>query len=520
MKADIVLKAKAIKRKRIFAAAIALLFLVYYSWLLWTNLCDVAGGSDSSGYLNYAWRLRHGSLRESIKALDALGLGQEYSPLFRPLGFTWGSESRLMVPSYPPGLPFHMALFAELFGWGKGPFLVSPFAALAALLLLYALSRNLGLSPTLSLSAAIILALFPAFLFIAVQPMSDVLALFWSTAAVLAGCLSRKRNGWAWLAGASFGIGILVRPTNIFILFPLLFAMPVKAKVYGRFLLGGLVFGILQIFLNIALYGTALTSGYRGDIVASLDAQKFLPGLFYYGRWLMTMLTPLVPVAWLGILLNRTVAWRDRLLLLSWLLPFLIFYSLYRPHENWTFLRFLLPALPALILAALLGLRDMLGSLKKIFSPGHSQSRPAQRATLLIPGFVTALLLLVVLTAEISQTRKLKLMDVNEYESVYKLGCLFVKNNLPEKAVVFSAQISGALTYYTNAIPCLWDVLQPGQFSLVRRAAREHGYDVFALLFPFEEEGFQKRVPGRWQKIGAIQFLSLWRLVPGAKTPN
>jgi hypothetical protein len=510
-------KARTRKQRRLLGAVLALLFLFYYSGLLWTNLCDVAGGSDSSGYLNYAWRLRHGNLREPIQALDALNLGEEYSPLFRPIGFTWGSESRIMVPAYPPGLPFHMVFFAEMFGWKKGPYLVSPLAALVGLLLLYALSRQFGLSRMMSLAAAVILAGFPVFLFIAVQPMSDVLAGFWSMAAILAGLQSRKHSGWAWLAGASFGIGILVRPTNVFILFPLLFALPLKPKAYGKFLLGGLGFGALQIFLNIVLYGTALTTGYRGEVVAALDARDFLSGFFYYGRWLAKMLTPLVPLAGLGIMLNRKILWKDRLLLISWFAPFLVFYSIYRPHENWTFLRFFLPALPALILSALLILRETMAYFVKIVHSWPGLNRPRRSVCLLIPRFMAVLLVVFVGATEISEIKKLKLLDVNEYESVYKLGCFSAKNKLPEKSIVLSTQMSGALTYYTNLLPCLWDVLQPGQFSMVRRQASLNGYNLFALLFRFEEEGFQKSIPGRWQKIENYQFLSLWRFVPGSE---
>ena len=508
------------RRLRLLGAVAVVIFLLYYSWLLWTNLCDVAGGSDSSGYLNYAWRLRHGNLREPIKALEVLNLGDEYSPLFRPLGMTWGSDRRTIVPAYPPGLPFHMVLLAEIFGWEKGPYLVSPLAALVGIFLMYALSRQFGLSRPLSLAGGAWLAGFPVFLFIAVQPMSDVLAVFWSMAAIIAGLRSRKDSAWAWLAGAAFGIGILVRPTNLLILFPLLFAMPLKPKVYARFLLGGLAFGVLQIGMNIALYGAPWTMGYRGEIAASLSARNFYPGFLHYSRWLSNLLTPLVPLAWLGILLDRKILWKDRLLLFFWFAPFLVFYSVYGPSENWTFLRFFLPALPALIFSALLAIRDARGYFIAKLSPGPGVQPPRRSLAPLIPKGLAVILIMLVAAVEIREVKTLKLLDVNEYEAVYKRGCLFVKDKLPEKSVVLSAQMSGALTYYTNLIPCLWDVLQPGEFSLVRHAALLHGYDLFALLFPFEEEGFQKKVPGRWQKIETIRFLSLWRLVPGAKAKS
>jgi hypothetical protein len=86
---------------------------------------------------------------------------------------------------------------------------------------------------------------------------------------------------------------------------------------------------------------------------------------------------------------------------------------------------------------------------------------------------------------------------------------------LPEKSVILSGQMSGALAYYTNFLPCLWDLLQPQQFSLLQQQASQRGYAIFALLFPSEENEFQKNAPGAWEKIENFQFVSLWRLTPG-----
>ena len=144
-----------------------------------------------------------------------------------------------MAPAYPPGLPLHMAVLAGIFGWGIGPFLVSPLAALSVLFLMYSLARRMGLSPIMSFAGACIIAAFPVFLFIAVQPMSDVLAAAWVILVVFAALRSRKRESWALLAGAGFGMSVLVRPSNILVLFALAAALPFKLKAYLKFFLGG-----------------------------------------------------------------------------------------------------------------------------------------------------------------------------------------------------------------------------------------------------------------------------------------
>jgi hypothetical protein len=415
-------------------------------------------------------------------------------------------------------------VFAEILGWDIGPFLVSPIAALIGLFLVYCLARQFGLSRSYALAGAAILAAFPVYLFMAVQPMSDLLACVWGTAAVLAGLLARKRSGWAVLAGAAFGMGFLVRPANILLLLALVLALPFKPKIYVKFILGGVCFGIFHSILNHVLYGSMFTTGYRGELLGQLGTKDLLPRFLFYCRWFVKMLTVLVPLAWLLAGLDRKVAFKDRLLLIFWFLPTLVFYCLYQPFNSWTLVRYFLPALPALILSALFVLREAMDyfSHKIQASRGTSQLPRLHTKKILAtwPKVVAGLLFLLVVSTEISQVKKLKLLDVNEFESVYKLSCLSVKKTLPEKSVIVSGQMSGALAYYTDFLPCLWDQLQPEQFSLIYERANQRGYSIYALLFPSEENEFQKYAPGAWEKIENFQFVSLWRLAPSEQNDS
>jgi hypothetical protein len=500
--------------KKIIAAFFIAAVLIYYGWLLGTNLCTVAGGSDSSGYLNFARRLRNGPLVEPVKTVEALGLSEEFRPLFQPIGFTRGPRSQTIAPAYPPGLPLHMAALAAILGWKIGPFLVSPLAALAGLFLIYGLARQLGLSRPLSLVGGCVLAAFPAYLFIAVQPLSDVLASFWGMSAVLAALLSRKRAGWAWAAGAAFGLGVLVRPSNMLILFPLLWALPSKPKIFLKFFFGGFFFGFVQFFFNRVLYGSVFTTGYREEAAGAFAIRNFPTLFLFFGRWLSRMLTPLVPLAWPALIADRNVPRRDRLLLVFWFAPFLIFYGLYQPFESWTFVRFFLPALPALILSALLLLRDGTNyALEKIRAARFRDSK-TREILAWIPRVMAGLLVVLVVHAEIGQVKKLKLLDVDEFESVYEQSCLAVKGRLPETSILVSGQLSGALTFYTHFPICLWDSLRPQSFFLLQQKAALRGWGLYALLFPSEEKEFQNFAPGPWEKIESYRFVSFWQYKP------
>ncbi len=497
--------------KKIFGLVVAAACLAYYSWLLGTNVCDVAGGADSSGYVNFAWRLRHGGLVDQIKGIEILGLGDEFVPIFYPLGFTRGPKSRTMVPEYPAGLPIFMVIFAELFGWNLGPFLVSPLAAIACLFLMYGLSRKYGLSPPWSLLGAAVLALFAVFLFQAVQPMSDILAMAWGMLAVFAAILARKRTGWAWLAGAAFGLNVLVRPTNIFLLLPLVFALPAKPRVYLRFVLGGLLFGVLQAALNQTLFGSALVSPYRGQQLSSVVMAELTKRIALFGKWLCGMLTVVFPLAWLVAPANRLIPRRDRWLLIFWFAPFLILYSIFDFVNMWTFVRYLLPGLPALILSGLLMMRDAVEfGRRKIRAVRRFAGRPPTWL-IRLPMVAVGVLCFFILRAEKHEIRDLKVMEVNEYEAVYRTSCQAVRGAVPERSVVLAMQLSGALTYYTKVLPARWDLMTPKQFEVLSQKAALNGYRIYALLFPFEEQEFLKNAPGAWEKISNYEFVTLWK---------
>jgi 4-amino-4-deoxy-L-arabinose transferase-like glycosyltransferase len=402
-------------------------------------------------------------------------------------------------------------MLGGLFGWKLGPFLVSPLAALVCLWLMYALSRKFGLSASWSFAGASVLAAFPLFLFQAIQPMSDVLAMAWTTAAVLAALQSRKHPGWAWAAGAAVGISVLVRPTNVLILLPLVFALPAKPKIYLRLVLGGLPFALFLGTLNWILYGSPLTDGYRGGQLASLTLSLAGKNIIHYGLLLASLMTFILPLAWLLVPLNRSVEPRTKWLLIVWFAPFFILYNLFDFMTGWTYARYFLPGAPALILAGMIWLRDGTGFLAREIR--HEQS--LVKRPLAWPGRIPAALALLVcgliLAVEIRQVKRLGVLDADGFEAAYKIACLAANETLPQKSIVLSGQTSGALTYYTKTLPCMLEALKPGQFEELRQKAALRGYGMFALLFPSEEGLLSQFAPGAWTKIATYKFITLWK---------
>jgi hypothetical protein len=485
----------------ILAACVALLA---YGYLLFWHASFAVGEADSSGYANTARLIASGRIVEPVDELQRLGLPDGFARLFIPLGFEPGPRPRTMVPYYPPGFPLHMALAGLAVGWNYGPFIVSPLAALVSLLLIYLAGRELGLSRVFSSAGGVILGLCPVFLFQAEQPMSDTVATMWALAAVVCALRSRRREGWAAATGAALGMAVLVRPTDALLLVPLLLTLRWRARTLRLFLLSGLPFALLFFAWNRAAFGGVLRTGYSAQLEGALAAGNFFERIRHYGYWLARMVSPLLPISWLAVALDRRVGRSQRAMLAAWFGLLLLFYCFWGPYEAWWYARYLLPGLPAVILAALLVLRDLRGPL---FGEGRRHSR------LWAP--VAFVLFLVVLGVEYRFIRQFDVLRFGEGETVFPDASRWAESKVPANSLVVSMHMSGALKYYTGLTPVRWDWIQPEQLPVLRESARARGQQWFALLFPFENAELEKRLPWRWVRVGAFRDVTLWQAEPG-----
>lgn len=474
--------------------ALVLAALVSLALFLFSKTAFVAGGSDSSGYLNAAKLFTEGRLVERVEPLARFGLPASLADVFRPLGFSPGPRPGTIAPMYPPGLPLHMAAAALLGGWSRAPFLISPIASVCCLWLMVLLGRELGLSRGLALAGAAILAMFPTFVTYSLQSMSDVPATAWTLAAMVAALQARRSTNAALLAGAAFGVAVLVRPTNALLLGALLLALPWRPGVIARFALGGLPFAVFLLAYNAAVFGSLWRTGY-GSLDGHMGVQYFGSNARVYARWLVVLFSPLVPLGFLASAANRGVPARDRVLLAVWFASFFLFYCFYEPYLDWYVTRYLLPGLPALIAGALLVVRDWLAP---------RRLRLAVRLALLA----------VVLGVSAGNVQRFFLLEAWRGEEVYPAACRLAVATLPGTAVVASMQMSGALRYYTALTFARWDWIDPHRFPGLRAQVEGRGGSWYALVAPFEREGLERNLPGRWTQIGSEREYALLRLEP------
>ena len=490
------------RRTRAFAVVLLALLAGYGVWL-GMRAVVVAGGADSSGYLNSARLLAAGQGFTPLQVPAEFGGAGAVPPIhFTPVGFFPRSGHPAdLAPTYPSGLPLQFAVAGRWLGWTAGPLAVMLAAALGALWLTYLLGRELGLAPELAATGATLLAASPVFVFTSVQPLSDTPATTWVLAAAWAALRSRRHRGWAVAAGVAFAVAVLVRPTNV-LLAPAvaLLVGPDWRRLLG-FVAGGLPGAAWLAGYQHVLYGHALASGY-GDIFAAFGWQYGAPTARHFGLWLTRLLPPLLlglPLVALAHPATRGRVVTALVLGAGTLIGCYLFYEV--SHEVWWCLRFILPALPLLLLAGLLGVEALARGPGRRWPRGF---RPMAALVLLLWGLGLAGF----------WHRRLQPLQVRPQELAYAAGATAARELFPPDALVVSLAFSGNLLFHTGHPVLRWDQVSPEDFARYARLAAAAGRPVRALLFDAERADAFRRCPGPWREVGRRGTVGLWALGP------
>jgi hypothetical protein len=472
--------------------------LCAYAALLAPHMGAVAGGSDSSGYLNHAKLLSSGTVHAPRRALPGMPASALPSYACVPLGFKPAPDGRGLVPTYPAGLPLLIAAAAPLAGWAWAGGLVIGLHAILGVVLTYALGRSFGLPARWSILGAAILATSPLYCTYAIQMMSDLPALVWTTASVL--CARRasestRSRAWSLGAGASLALAVLIRPTDVLVLPAIAVALGGAPRRWLAFVLGGAPGAAFFMLHSHAAYGAYLSTGY-GDTTTDFGFEYIPATLLHFARWLPALFTP-VAALFLALPWLARKAPRSAAILGLWALAFLAFYAPYRfTHETWWYLRFVLPAAPAMLVGGLMVLRRI----------EEGRMRAAPRNVL----FATALALAI--GNGRYWNRRLGALSIGQGEKTYARACAWLGEHVPPGAVLAVMQTSGAVFYYTSFPILRYDQIDAPGFERVAAAARAAGSPIYAALFPWEaDQALRKRMPGKWTRVGAVPDIAFWR---------
>jgi hypothetical protein len=485
------------------AAAAALgAALVGLLWGTWA-----ASGADAYGYLSQAraWAAGQTVVPQPIAA-HAPWPSPEWT--LSPLGWRPASVSGAIVPTYAPGLPLLMALLMAVAGDGAA-FWVVPIAAAAVVWLTWRLGIGLG-DRVAAAGAAVLMASSPIFLYQTVQPMSDVPVTAWWTAALV--LIIRRRPVWAGLCASA---AILTRPNLAPLAIWLAAGIPFldggartpgggtpDRRRPGAALSGVLAFAaaaapgvVVWLAINRAWYGHALASGYGtfGDLFSLAHVGE---NARHYAQWLLGAHTPFILcglasplLAWAPARFRSGApgsgaaagadgtpagspprAWRrTHVFVLVFAALVVLAYLPYAPFEEWTYLRFLLPAVPVLIATSC-------GVALRVASSLPDAVRVAAVA------FGLAALALF----EVNAAREGLAFRLRPLEHRYVATGRWVARHLPTNAVLFAVQHSGSLRYYAGRPTIRWDLLDPEWFERSLLHLRSRGLEPFLVIESWE----------------------------------
>lgn len=453
-----------------------------------------AGDGDAFGYVSQANLIAHGSLHIEQQFVRTLPWPfADWS--FAPAGYRPGTARGTLVPVYPAGLPLTMAGFQTL----GGPLAVFYVVPLLGALCVWMTGRLGAMihGRLTGMLAAVMVATSPSFLFQLVQPMSDVPAAAWWTLTL---ALVLRNSGPATLgAGLAASAAIMTRPNlvplaavvGVYLVIRLARRSGDRRRVIVQlacFVAGSVPGCVAVALINDRLYGSPLASGYEpfGELYALASLG---PNLDRYPRWLLQTQSPFIFLAFAAPWLTRRgrarateppVAAAHVGLLLAFVAVVFLSYLFYTPfgREDWTYLRFLLPAYPALTVLAVAVAVEIVRRMM-------ADERTAARAATVLCLALSAWLL-----RESIYGGALRLQIV---ESRYRDVGRYVAAILPANSVLIGHLHAGSIRHYSGRLTMNYKWLERRWLDQAVRELEERGYHPLIALEDGEIASFQER---------------------------
>lgn len=474
-------------------SAVALLTTSGVAWTLAAGLqfgTFAAGGSDSYCYVSQAHLFASGNLTGEVAVRPEFTWRDAGLSLI-PLGYRPAAAPGRMAPVCPPGLSLLMAA-TSLLG-DRMMYVLIPLFGAGILLSAAAIGRQLG-QPLSGSVAALLLSVTPTFLLMLFAPMSDVPA-----TALLLGALALpfargESPGRPVFAGVLAGMALLTRPN----LAPLSLIPGALLFVRGRWAHVAWYAAPVALaastvaWMHAGRFGDPLLSGY-GDTGELFALSHVASNARSYAARLTALYTPVI---WLGIV-APVILWRHAskpfiLAIVATILGTWIVYLGYLPFEPWFFTRFLLPAIPLMLLFSAIVCFALIERI------------PLWLRTPAAFAFVLAMSL-----GLLRESRARGVFTSAALEQKYPLAAAFVRETVPSFSYVLARQHSGSIRLYAGRPTVRWDAIGADQLDLVVQQIRSTGAEVFVVvdddeLAPFAAHFAGQTTPSRLRELAAF----------------
>jgi hypothetical protein len=438
----------------------------------------IGGGPDASGYVSQAdmWVKGVLTLPAPEWARKAPWPNGVWSSA--PVGYGPDHTGEAIVPMYSPGLPLMMATFQAI-GGASALFYVVPLSGAALVWASYVLGLRLG-GPWTGAAAAVLLTSSAPFLLMIVQPMSDVPAAACWTLALAYALGDRRRH--AVMAGIATGAAVLVRPNVAplaIVVALLLMANPERRwQRLIAYIVPAAAGAAMIGAWNWHLHGSPLVSGY-GSLGQIYRVDRIPANLARYVMYLVDMQTPLIFV---GLLAPLAAVGRSalRVALVATVFPAALL-AMYLPWiviDNWSYLRLLLPAYPAVLAGC-----------------GVALAAAARRTNRALVAAAGTAIVAVVATHSWQAARRADVFGIAEFDRRYARAVDLVEG-LPRDAVIVSNLHSGTLRFYTGRDILRFEVMLPEHFDDAIAHLRKQGHPIYFVGDPDEVDYFVGRFAG------------------------
>jgi hypothetical protein len=440
----------------------------------------IAGGPDASGYVSQAAMLARGELALSPPAWLAGATWPGAALSAAAVGYTPSPDATRLVPTYSPGLPLIMAAI-QLAAGPAAVLYVVPILGGVAVWATWLIGKALG-DQSAGAIAAVLMLVSPIFLLLLLTPMSDVpAAAFWALS--LAASL-RGRSAWAGLAAS---IAILIRPNTV-----ALAAVPLLVLLThgsGR-VIRTMVFAAATVPAAAAIgallwhyYGSPLHSGY-GSAGALFGFDRVAVNATQYARWFVDSHTALPLIGLIAPAVHPNTPARVRAFLVLTVFPcaVLALYLLYEfviPADAWAYLRFLIPALPLLMVGMAIVVLKIWRRAEKWFVVGV--------ACVILVGWAAV--------HALQYGRDTRVFGFKASDQRYARAVAYAQS-LPQNSVLVSLGHSGPLRFYAGRDVLRFDALDGDAIDAAVAYLEARGHKVFFVGDPFEVGSFKQRFAG------------------------
>ena len=250
--------------------------------------------------------------------------------------------------------------------------------------------------------------------------------------------------------------------------------------------------------LNTFLYGSPLTFG-QGTLLESYSLSSAPGNVRNFTAWLVQTQTPLIALASLPLFFEQALSAGTKGVspraCLSALVGLTLFsYVFYAQFNHWFYLRFLLPAYPALFVLMAAAMRYLCLKL------------PVEAR---VPVAVCACAAVIPYGIKVGSDAGI--FRQADFEQRYVRAAENVAAQTPQTAVVFAVQHSGSVRYYANRITLRYDWLADDYLDAAIHDLTARGYHPFIVMDDWEETEFRNRFAPH-SRIGRLDWPPLARV--------